>query len=118
MLEINWLTPTKVRDILVTGEQGMFRADCLLQDLYFYENAAANGEMWSALRNLKGVSEGRMTRFPLQRYEPLKAELSAFVAAVVKDTVAPVTGEDGLAALKLALALVQSGAEHRPIEVG
>jgi UDP-N-acetylglucosamine 3-dehydrogenase len=118
MLEINWLTPTKVRDILVTGEQGMFRADCLLQDLYFYENAEANGEIWSALRNLKGVSEGRMTRYPLQRYEPLKAELSAFASAVIHDTAVPVTGEDGLAALKLALALVQSGVEHRPIEVG
>ena len=117
MLEINWLTPTKARDVVVLGEQGMFRADCLLQDLYFYENAETNGEMWSTLRNLKGVSEGRMTRFPLQRYEPLKAELAAFVAAVLNDTPVPVTGADGLAALRLALALVKSGAEHRPVEV-
>ena len=117
MLEINWLTPTKVRDVIVLGEQGMFRADCLLQDLYFYENAGANGEMWSTLRNLKGVSEGRMTRFPLQRYEPLKAELAAFVAAVLNDTPVPVSGADGLAALRLALALVASGTEHRLVKV-
>jgi predicted dehydrogenase len=117
MLEINWLTPTKVRDVIVLGEQGMFRADCLLQDLYFYENAEANGEMWSPLRMLKGVSEGRMTRYPLKRYEPLKAELAAFISAVINDQPVPITGEDGLAALKLALALVESGAEHRLIEV-
>ena len=117
MLEINWLTPTKVRDVIVLGEQGMFRADCLLQDLYFCENAEANGEVWSTLRDLKGVSQGRMTRFPLQRYEPLKAELAAFVAAVQDDTAVPVTGADGLAALTLALALVKSGAEHCLVEV-
>jgi predicted dehydrogenase len=117
MLEINWLTPTKVRDVVVLGEKGMFRADSLTQDLYFYENAQANGEMWSALRMLKGVSEGRMTRYPLKRYEPLKAELQAFANAVLEDTLVPVDGMDGLAALRLALALVQSGIEHRAIEL-
>jgi predicted dehydrogenase len=39
-LEINWLTPTKVREVLVLGERGMFRVDDLTQDLYFYENAS------------------------------------------------------------------------------
>ncbi|MCI0520347.1 MAG: Gfo/Idh/MocA family oxidoreductase, partial [Chloroflexi bacterium] len=38
-LEINWLTPTKVREVLVLGERGMFRVDDLTQDLYFYENS-------------------------------------------------------------------------------
>jgi UDP-N-acetylglucosamine 3-dehydrogenase len=117
MLEINWLTPTKVRDVIVLGEKGMFRADCLVQDLYFYENAQANGEMWSALRALKGVSEGRMTRFPLKRYEPLKAELQAFAAAVREDRPVPVDGEDGLAALRLALAMVEAGRTHQIVEV-
>ncbi len=35
-LEINWLTPTKIREVLVLGEQGLFRVDDLTQDLYFY----------------------------------------------------------------------------------
>ena len=117
MLELNWLTPTRVRDVIVLGERGMFRADTLLQDLYFYENAEANGETWNASHNLESVSEGRMIRFPLQRYEPLKAELAAFAAAVLNDTIVPVTGADGLAALRLALALVRSGVEHRLVEV-
>ena len=41
LLEINWLTPQKVREVVVLGERGMFRADDLTQDLYFYENADA-----------------------------------------------------------------------------
>lgn len=117
VLEINWLTPTKVREVLVLGERGMFRVDSLTQDLYFYENAQVNGEMWDALRALKGVSEGRMTRYPLQRYEPLKAELEAFVKAVLNDEPVPVSSEDGLAALRLALALVESGKNHQVVEL-
>lgn len=116
-LEINWLTPTKLREVLVLGERGLFRVDDLTQDLYFYENAHANSELWPALSSLKGVSEGSMVRYALQRYEPLKAELQAFLKAARGEAPVPVTGEDGLAALRLALALVESGETHRVIEV-
>lgn len=116
-LEINWLTPVKVREVLVLGERGMFRVDDLTQDIYFYENASAGGDIWSALRTLKGVSEGTMTRYPLQRYEPLRAELQAFVDSIAADEPAPVSGDEGLAALRLALAMVKSGQTHQVVEV-
>lgn len=114
-LEINWLTPLKVREVWLLGERGMYRVDDLTQDIYFYENAAVNGEFWSALRTLKGVSEGAMTRYPLQRYEPLKAELDSFIQAVVDDTPVPVSGEEGLASLRIALALVESGRSNQVV---
>ena len=117
-LEINWLTPTKVREVIVLGERGMFRVDDLTQDLYFYENAEVGRNYWPELQTLKGVSEGSMTRYALQRYEPLKAELQAFVHAIRSGEPMPVSGEDALAALRLALALVESGRTHRVIEVG
>jgi UDP-N-acetylglucosamine 3-dehydrogenase len=116
-LEINWLTPTKIREVLVLGERGLFRIDDLTQDLYFYENAQVNGDLWPALKTLKGVSEGHMIRYAIQRYEPLKAELQAFLKAAQTGTPVPVTGEDGLEALRLALALVESGRNHQVIEV-
>ena len=113
ILDINWLTPTKIRELTVTGERGMFLVDHLTQDLYFYENAEANGEIWSAISLLRGVSEGRMIRYPVRKYEPLRAELEGFARAVIEDKPVPVTGEDGLAALRLAKALVRSGREGR-----
>jgi len=116
-LEINWLTPTKVREVLVLGERGMFRVDDLTQDLYFHENAHARNVQWPTLQALKGVSEGSMIRFAFQRCEPLKAEMQAFLRAVSEGTPVPISGEDGLAALRLALALVESGRTHRAIEV-
>jgi len=116
-LEINWLTPTKIRETLVLGERGLFRVDDLTQDLYFYENARAHDVQWQALETLKGVSEGSMTRFAIQRYEPLKAELQAFLAGIRENKPSPVSGEDGLEALRLSLALIESGNTHRVVEV-
>lgn len=114
-VEINWLTPTKIREVLVLGERGLFRVDDLTQDLYFYENAQATGLAWDSLKNLRGVSEGGMVRYAFQRFEPLKAELQGFLKAVAENTPVPVSGEDGLAALKIALALVESGKTHQVI---
>jgi len=115
VLDINWLTPAKVRELTVTGERGMFRVDHLMQDLYFYENAETDDDRWSAISLLRGVSEGRMIRYPVRKYEPLRAELESFVRAVLDDEPVPVSGEDGLAALKLARALIRSSREGRPI---
>lgn len=114
VLEINWLTPTKIRELWVTGERGMFRADYLTQDLYFYENAEAGERAmpWETLSVLRGVSEGTMLRYALPKQEPMRAEHEAFIAAIRGEPSASVTGADGLAALRLALALVDSGATH------
>lgn len=117
VLDVNWLTPTKIRELTVTGERGMFLVDHLTQDLYFYENAETNDERWSTISLLRGVSEGCMIRHVVQKYEPLRAELEAFVKAVAEDGVVPVDGTDGLAALRVARALVESGRLHHIVEV-
>ncbi|MFC1936391.1 Gfo/Idh/MocA family oxidoreductase, partial [Chloroflexota bacterium] len=112
--EVNWLTPTKIREVLVLGERGMFRVDDLTQELYFFENSQTQHEKWY-LQNIFGVSEGSMIRYPLQRYEPLKAEIEAFIMAVQGGQINPVTGEDGVEALRLALALLEAGLTNKVI---
>lgn len=108
VLDVNWLTPTKVRELSVTGERGMFVANYLTQDLYFYENDYTSGN-WDRLAALTGVSEGSMTRVKLERDEPLRAELAAFVDAVRGGPGPVVSGAEGLAALELARLLIESG---------
>ena len=114
-LNTNWLTPTKIREINVLGEKGMFHIDDLTQDLYFYENSLAANSIWDSLKTIRGVNPGKMVRFAFDRKEPLKVELSAFVASVKDNSAVPVTGEDGYQALRIALALVQSGLTHQVI---
>jgi predicted dehydrogenase len=118
LLEVSWLTPTKIRDVTVTGERGLFRAEYLTQDLYFFENAHVTGAEWDHLRILRGVSEGTVTQFPIDRQEPLKLELEAFVAAVRGEDSELVTGGDGVAALRLAHAILASGAASSPVQLG
>lgn len=107
MLDVNWLTPTKVRELSVTGEKGMFLVNYLTQDVYFYENDYTATD-WDALRSLTGVSEGTMTRLKIQKAEPLRLEYEDVIAAINNDTLPTVTGEDGLAVLKVVFQLTQS----------
>ena len=117
VLEVNWLTPTKIRELTVTGERGMFKADYLTQDLYFYENAEVSGAPWDAFQVLRGVSEGPMTRLVVRKEEPLRAEIDSFLSAVHGRPAQVATGEDGLASLRLALALIESGETHQSINL-
>lgn len=104
MLDVNWLTPTKVRELSITGEKGMYLVNYLTQDLYFYENDYSPAN-WDTLRTLSGVSEGTMTRLKVQKAEPLRLEYEDVLAALRNDTLPTVTGEDGLAVMKVALQL-------------
>jgi UDP-N-acetylglucosamine 3-dehydrogenase len=114
VLDINWLTPTKIRELSVIGERGMFQVNYLTQDLFFFENAEAHEE-WDTLSILRGVAEGRMIRHVVTKREPLRTELETFLAKVRGEKVSIVNGEDGLRALRQAQTIVQSGLENRPI---
>ena len=117
VLEVNWLTPAKVRTLSVTAEAGMFVVDYLTQDLYFHENPRV-GIDWDALAVMRGTGEGNMTRFAIDRREPLRLEWEAFVTAVRGEAPPAVSGFDGLAAMSTARAIQRSGSEHVPVEPG
>ncbi|MDY7041915.1 MAG: Gfo/Idh/MocA family oxidoreductase [Chloroflexota bacterium] len=117
VLDISWLTPTKIRELYVTGERGMFLVNYLTQELCLYENGFFHGNGWDSPGFLWGVDEGRMIRHRIQKREPLRMELEAFVRAVCEDRPTPVRGEDGLIALDLACQLSLSGQEKRIIQL-
>jgi predicted dehydrogenase len=105
LLEVNWLTPTKVRKLTVTGEHGMYEVDYLTQDLVFYANP-----------DLELVTEGEITRRTVQRREPLAVELSEFASAIRSGGPPPVSPQDALVAMLLARAMVDAAA--RGIVIG
>lgn len=113
IIDINWLTPTKIRELIVTGERGMFVAGYLTQELRYYQNYHLRD--CPATGNPPGVSEGDMITYRIERREPLKEELRCFIRAVDTGETPRVTARDGMAALALAETLIESSLKQRPV---
>ncbi|HLB23819.1 MAG TPA: Gfo/Idh/MocA family oxidoreductase [Dehalococcoidia bacterium] len=119
VLDVNWLTPTKIRELTVLGERGMFVVDYLARELTFFENprAAPSGDPAWAAHHGKGVTEGSRTEIPVEKREPLRAELESFAHAVRTGAPVSVTAEDGLAAMRAAQALIEAANTGEPVHV-
>jgi predicted dehydrogenase len=105
----NWLSPTKIRDIAINGEKGMYIANFITQDIYFYENNFKPSS-WESMQVFRGMAEGNMVRFAVDKKEPLRVELEAFVNAVKTDTPFLVGGKEGLYAVEIATKLMDIAA--------
>ncbi|WP_027005035.1 Gfo/Idh/MocA family protein [Conexibacter woesei] len=115
---VDWLTPRKIRETRVLGEGGMFVADTLNADLWFYANAHVSTGGWAADAARRGVAEGDVTKFALRREEPLAAELEAFCALVGGNDSAPVvTLAEGLETVVVAEAVLESAASGASVDL-
>lgn len=105
---INWLSPRKERQTVVTGERGAFVADTGSGDLTFYANGTVINE-WEQLASFRGVSEGDMRRYAFTKREPLRMEHEHFRDAVLTgDTSSIVTLAEGLETLRVVEAVLRS----------
>jgi UDP-N-acetylglucosamine 3-dehydrogenase len=114
LLEVNWLTPAKVRELTVTGEGGTYVLNYLTQELYHYGHPTESTS-WDTLANMRGAGEGDMVRYALARREPLLVQWEAFLAALGGRGHPLASGYDGYAALSTARAIQRSGASHEPV---
>ena len=97
-IESNWLTPYKTRTLTVTGSDAIMRLDYITQDLW--------------------IEQQKETVQPRNQFqEPLKQELQHFVDCIVEKKKPLVTGEDGVRALEVATAALQSSAKNRAIQI-
>lgn len=107
---VNWLTPTKERRTVVTGERGCFVADTLTADLTFYANGVVQSE-WDAISKFRGVAEGDMIRYAISKPEPLRVELEQFRDAVLGENAHIMTLQEGLRVLEVADAMATSASD-------
>ena len=114
MLDVNWLTPAKRRQLIVVGEEGMFELDYLTQRLTF---TRANVERAQLIGGFATTFSGDVAELPVENAEPLAAEIDAFLAVVRNGGRPVVDVEDGLWAVAIANALLEAAAAGRPVEL-
>jgi len=114
MLDVNWLTPAKRRQLVVIGEEGMFELDYLTQRLAFTKSDLAHPQL---IAGYAPTFSGDVAEIPVETHEPLKAQLDAFLGAVESGERPYVDGEDGAWAVAIATAFLRAAAEGRPVEL-
>lgn len=110
---VNWLTPFKERTTIITGAKGTLVADTLTADLTYYVNGTVQST-WEQVSTFRGVAEGDVTRFALQRTEPLRAEHEAFRDAVLSgDPTGIVTLAEGARVVEIAEQMAADGITNK-----
>jgi UDP-N-acetylglucosamine 3-dehydrogenase len=115
MLDVNWLTPAKRRQLLVVGEEGMFELDYLTQRLTF--TRATDTTNPRLIGGYAPTFEGDVAELPVLSGEPLAAEIEAFLQVVREGGRPLVDAEDGLWAVAIATSLLTAAATGQAVDL-
>jgi len=108
------LTPTKIRELSIVGSRGTFIVNYLTQDLAFYQNSAITST-WDHRYHIGGMSEGDVVHYAFPCQEPIRAEIEAFMRFIRDEIPNPSPPEEATATLALALDLIKSATQGRPV---
>jgi len=97
-IEANWLTPYKIRKLIVTGSEAIMTLDYITQEIA-----------------IETAGQTVAPRYEVK--EPLKLELQHFANSILNDKEPVVTGIDGLKALQVAEAALKSAQKGRAIKL-
>lgn len=99
LVEVNWLTPHKIRKLTVVGLEGVAYLD------YIDQTVEIHDKDW--IRKAK-----------VEKGEPLKRELEYFIQCVKNVEEAQPSGSEGKHALEVCLAAIQSYKDEQLIKIG
>ncbi|TET90970.1 MAG: Gfo/Idh/MocA family oxidoreductase [Methanomassiliicoccales archaeon] len=113
-VEINWLTPMKVRKLSLTCSKNFVELDYVKQSLVISSSSLMEYDPF----NLYQVPlEYDIRKVSLQKEEPLKNELSDFLNAITRKKDPLVTGEDALMTMRAIMAAIESSKTKNRIEL-
>lgn len=100
-VQVNWITPVKIRTLSVTGDAGHAELNYVTQKLEIFESTIARayddfGDF------VIQFGDARKTSVGIEMREPLRNELDNFVGVLRGEREAIVTGQDGVNALRVA----------------
>ena len=114
-IQVNWITPVKIRTLSVTGSKGYAEMNYITQKLELYKSKYKKrietfGEIVKFSKLIK-------KEIKVNKKEPLLCELESFIKCIKKDKEPEVTGEDGLRALIIAEKAIESLTNNKVIKI-
>ena len=113
LIEVSWLHPSKFRNLFILGENGMYSANYITQELFFYRQ---NKSLFKNTINPIPYTTADVIKIAFEAKEPLQIELEAFTRALETKSKVPVSAQEGLYALDIAQKLLISSKTHKIVK--
>ena len=111
---VNWLSPRKVREVVIIGEKGLFHIDLLSADLFFHANGL-HRNLYNEIAHFNGVSQGDVVKYSFDRIEPLLTEHMNFISYLEGGATDTVTLSEGVEILRIADAIIESSETQKSV---
>ena len=105
IVEVNWLTPTKIRKLFLTCSKNFVEADYINQTVTI---SSSSFKQIDEMDLFRVPIEYNTNQIALEKREPLRNEIEDFVAAIQQNKQPLATGVDGVLALKIVEAATTS----------
>ncbi len=113
-IDVNWLTPMKIRKLFLTCSNSFVEAD------YIDQSATISSSSYNQVNNMNLYQtpiQYNINHVALEKKEPLRNEILDFIHAVSQHKCPLVSGHDGVMALKIAEAATQSYKKGQEIKI-
>lgn len=113
-IEVNWLTPMKVRKVSLTCSKNFVEMDYINQSLQISSSTIRKVDTGNLYRIPQEYAERKIE---IERMEPLKNELNNFLQAIDTGKGLLVSGEESIMTLEIAHAAMLSAKEGRKVSI-
>ncbi len=100
-VQVNWITPVKIRNLAVTGTKGYAEVNYITQELILYKSKYRKPE--KSFEDVVEFAKPEKIEVKIEKQEPLRLELKSFLECIINNKKPLVTGEDGFSVLEIAL---------------
>jgi len=114
-IQVNWITPVKVRILSVNGSKGYAELNYITQRLELYESKYK--KVVDDFGEFVKFGETIKKEIKVNKKEPLFCELESFVKCIKGNKKPEVSGEDGLKALAIAEKAIESLRYNKVIKI-
>lgn len=105
IIEVNWITPMKVRTLSLTCEKCYIELDYIKQQLFVSRSSIANID---SPRLFPAPIEFKSTKINLNKEEPLRLEIEDFINSIKTGEEPLVSASEAITSLEVAVACVKS----------